>query len=250
MDVPSDWYDGFFEQEWLDEIALAREQERTAQEAEFIVEKLALEPGAHVLDLACGHGRITLELARRGYRVTGLDLSPRSLELAREAAEREDLEIEWIQADMRDVPEGATFDAVVNVFTSFGYFEEEGENERVLAVVARVLRPGGALLIETINLLGLAGRYRDRRWETLETGTLYLDEHEFDFLAGRNRARWIFIRPDGTRSELVHSVRIYTPHELVSMIERAGLQVEAAWGGFDGSELSFDCHRMVLLARK
>jgi SAM-dependent methyltransferase len=249
MDVPVDWYDGFFEGDWLNEVALRIPEERTAREVEFLIEKLGLDEGARVLDLACGHGRMALALAGRGCKVTGLDLSPRSLRIARQAAERAGLEIEWVEADMREIPAGAEFDAVVSIFTAFGYFQEEDENQRVLEGVAAALLPGGAFLIDSLNLLGLSGRYRDRWWEERD-GVLQLEEHEFDFLNGRNRARWTFLRPDGTRSELVHSLRTYAPHELASMLERAGLVVEGAWGGWDSSELSFDSRRLILLARK
>ena len=248
--VPADWYDGFFEGDWLDHIALHFPEERTEREVEFILEKLELEPPARILDLACGHGRISIALARRGYRVTGLDLSPRSLELARAAAEQERLDVEWVHADMREIPAGAQFDAVVNLFTAFGYFDDEEENQRVLDGVAAALVPGGRFLIDVGSLLALSRRYRERWWQKLEDGVIEFDEHSFDFLRGRNAARWTFIRPDGTRTELVHSVRVYAPHELARMLERAGLEVESAWGGFDGSEVSFDTWRLILLARK
>jgi SAM-dependent methyltransferase len=248
-DVPANWYEGFFEGDWLDQIALHTDPERTTQQVEFIVERLALNPRARVLDLACGHGRITLELARRGYRMTGLDLSPRSLELAREASEGEGLEIEWVQADMREIPAGARFDAIVSIFTSFGYFEEEKENQRVLDAVERALEPGGRFLIDVVNLLNLARRYRPRWWED-EHDAIFLQEHEFDIVRGRNVARWRFVRPDGVESELVHSVRTYAPHELVSMLISAGLELEDLWGSFDGSELSFDSWRTIAIARK
>lgn len=247
--APADWYDGFFEREWLDVVALATPDERTQQQVDFILERLALEPGASVLDLACGHGRITLELARRGFRVTGLDLSARSLELARAAANGEGLDVEWVHADMRELPAGARFDAVINVFTSFGYYDDDSENERVVHGVARALAPGGAFLIDTFNLLALARRYRERDWEERDGGVLFLQQHRYDVLRGRNNARWTFVHPDGRRSEIAHSVRAYAPHELAALLERAGLAVEGAWGGYDGSELSMDTWRQILLAR-
>jgi 2-polyprenyl-3-methyl-5-hydroxy-6-metoxy-1,4-benzoquinol methylase len=252
MDVPTDWYDGFFETEWLDAIepeTLRTPDERTLAQVEFVIEKLGLAEGARVLDLACGHGRIALELARRGYRVTGLDLSSRSLQLARAAAAEQGLAIDWVEADMRNLPSGREFDAVVSVFTAFGYFADERENQRVLNAVAAALVPGGAFLIDVINLLALAGGYRERWWGERD-GVLQIDENEFDFLEGRNRARWTFVHPDGSRTELVHSVRTYTPHELAVMLEAAGLAVEAAWGGWDGAELSFKSRRLIFLARK
>ena len=248
--VPADWYDGFFEGDYLDLLARRFPAERTEHEVDFIVEKLGVEPPARILDLACGHGRISVALARHGYRVTGLDLSPRSLTFARAAAADEGLDVEWVHADMREIRQGAGFDAVVNVFTAFGYFEDDEENQRVLDGVAAALRPGGRFLIDVINVLSLARRYNERLWDDLGEGAVQLAEHAFDFLRGRNTARWTFIRPDGTRSELVHSVRTYAPNELAAMLERAGLDVESAWGGFDGSELSFDGRRLILLARK
>src|SRR5204863_7350641 len=116
---------------------------RTGRQVEFIVEKLGLGEGSRVLDLACGRGRISIGLAQHGCRVTGLDLSPRSLELARSDAEAAGVEIEFVRRDMRDLDAEGEFDAVVNVFTSFGYFPAQEEDERVLAAVARALVPGG-----------------------------------------------------------------------------------------------------------
>src|SRR5262245_10978959 len=152
IEAPADWFDGFFEGVYLDDVALQITQERTEREVGFLLQRLEAAPGRRVLDLACGHGRISLPLARAGWKVTGLDLSERSLRLARERAELEGLDVEWVKSDMREPP-GGPFDAVVNVFTAFGYFENEAENQKVLDAVARVLVPGGLFLIDTLNLL-------------------------------------------------------------------------------------------------
>jgi len=249
MDVDPRWYDGFFEGDWLDFLAFER-QERTPKEVDFVVDKLAVEPGARILDLACGHGRHSLELARRGFRVTGVDLSPRSLDLAREAAAAESLDVDFVRADMREIDFDAEFDATINLFTAFGYFESDEEDREVVRRIARGLRPGGAFLVDTINALGLARRYQPKRWEEAAEGVVMLDDHDWDLLAGRNRARWTFIRPDGTRSELRHVVRTYAPWELAALIASAGLEVEEGWGDFEGGPLSYESWRLILLARK
>lgn len=249
ISASADWYAGFFEETWLDEVALHVPAERTERQVAFVLERLQDAPGRRLLDLACGHGRISLPLARAGWRVTGLDLSRRSLQLAREAAERDGLDVEWVHGDMREPPPGP-FDAAVSIWTAFGYFEEEADNQRVLDAVAEVLAPGGLLLVDVVNLLNLARRFRDRSWERNEAGTIFLQEHEYDVLTGRNRARWTFVRPGGETSELVHSVRTYAPHELAAMFRRAGLELAGAWGDFEGAELSLDSWRLILLGRR
>ena len=184
-DIPSDWFDGYFEEEWLDEIALHIPEERTRKEIDFVLERLELEPGARVLDVACGHGRHSLELARRGFRVTGVDLSPRSIELAREAAASEGLDdATFVERDARELDFDGGFDGAINLFTSvLGYFDEEAENRRVVEAVARALRPGGSFLVDTINLLSLARGFQELHWEEFTSGTLMVEHRAFDFRA-------------------------------------------------------------------
>jgi SAM-dependent methyltransferase len=250
IDVDPRWYDGFFEEEWVEWLALPSSPEVTLREVEFVVDKLALPPGARVLDLACGRGRHSVELARRGFRVTGVDLSPRSLELAREAAAADGLDVEFVQLDMREIDFDAEFDAAINLFTSFGYFESDKEDRGIVARVARALRPGGGFVIDMNNVLSLAGRFQLRLWEEVGEGVVMLQEHDWDVLEGRNRAIWTFIKPDGSRSELRNVVRMYTPWELAALIRSAGLEVEQGYGDFEGAPLTYESRRVILVARK
>lgn len=245
-----DWYDGFFDDVYLDELGLHIPHERTRHEADFVVERLELEPGERILDVGCGHGRHSLELARRGLRVAGVDLSPRSLEHARAAAVAEGLEADFERRDMRELDFDGEFDAVVNLFAAFGYFDDDADDERVVRGVARALRPGGRFLIETLNLLGLVPRYRDRTWEETHAGATLLAEHRFDVLRGRNEATWTFVRVDGSRRESRSRVRLFTPHELAALLERAGLRVTGSWGSYDGEELTMLSHRLILRAER
>jgi SAM-dependent methyltransferase len=250
MEVVANWYDGFFEGEYLDLVVPGIEAERTLREVDFVVEKLELEPGARVLDVACGHGRHSLELARRGFRVVGVDLSPRSLERAREAARGEGLDVEFVHSDMRELDFEDEFDAAINLFTSFGYFESDDEDRRVVERVARALWPGGRFVVDMNNVLSLAGRYQLRLWDEVAEGVLLLQEHDWDVVAGRNRAVWTFVKPDGSRPELRHTVRMYAPWELARLVEGGGLKVEAGWGDFDGDPLTHQSRRVILVARK
>ncbi len=150
---------------------------------------------------------------------------------------------------MRDLDAVEEFDAAVNVYSSFGYFADSSDDERVLARVARALVPDGRFLIDTINPIALARVFRPKDWRAFADGTLLLEEHWYDHLRGRGEAVWTFVRPDGKRSDLRHSMRVYTAAELAHMLERAGFSVDGAWGSWDGGELG-DGSRTILRARK
>jgi SAM-dependent methyltransferase len=247
--VDPSWYDGFFGDDYL--AVAPRDPEQASREVDFVVERLGLEPGARVLDLACGHGRHSLELSRRGFRVTGLDLSGPSLARAREDAAREGLDVEFVEGDARELPWTDEFDAIVNLFTAvIGYFAEQAEDERVLAEVRRALREGRSFLLDTLSLFVLARGFQPRSWQELDDGRVMLEEREYDHLTGRSTATWTFLAPGGERSELRHSVRVYTLPELREMLASADLEVVETWGGFDGQPFGFEGRRPIVHARR
>ena len=250
MDVDPRWYETFFDQHWLDAVALTAPDEWTAQQTEFIVEHLELGPGARVLDLAGGHGRLAIPLAERGYRVTLLDLSEPSLARAREAAAARGVEVEIVRADMRDLEGAEEYDAVLNFYSAFGYFESEEEDERVVTAVARALVRGGVFLLDTVNPLRLFRDWQPRGWREVPDGGLMLEEREYDVTGGRSNARWTILYGDGRRAELAHSMRLYTLPEFRRMLDRAGLVLERAWGSVDGSEYTLASNRLIFRARK
>ena len=247
------WYrrlfDGFYYDVWFRRGALGATPERTAAEVDFIERVLALPPGAAILDLACGHGRHAVELARRSYRVTGLDLSPQHLTLARQAAADAGVEVEWLEADMRDVPPGP-FDAVINMFTAFGYLESDADDQTVLDGVGRALRPGGRFLIDIHSREHFVRDFRSHVWYPLGDGSLVLEERQLDLLSSRVTTRVTLIEPDGTRESRTFVVRAYSLTELARMLAHAGLSVTQTWGGFDASPYTLTSIRLILLAQR
>jgi ubiquinone/menaquinone biosynthesis C-methylase UbiE len=250
------WYVTLFERDWFDLLAPggaraadpASHQEATAREVAFIAETLALPAGARVLDLCCGWGRHARRLAQSGLRLVGLD---RSLYHLRLAAERDaDHAVAWLAADMRHLPlTGASLDAVINMFTSFGYFDDEG-NQQVLAEVARVLRPGGRLLLDLINRDYLMGVFQRADWDEASDGLLTLERRRWDAATGRIHAEWTLIDKDGERRTHRHDERIYTLQELELRLAAADLNVIDAFGGYDGSALSRSSRRLIVLAER
>src|SRR5256885_2833594 len=144
------WYQQFFGEDYLRIYAPFLPPEKSAQEVKEIIALLNLPSASRILDLCCGHGRHAIPLAQQGYRVCGLDLSELFLQQAEREAESLGLEISWVEGDMRELPFIEEFDAVINIFTSFGYFEDEDEDQQVLFQVQQALKPGGLFLLETV----------------------------------------------------------------------------------------------------
>lgn len=220
--------------------------ERSDGQVGLIWDLLGLEPGMDVLDLACGHGRISNRLAQRGCRVTGLDAEPLFLEHARRDAEARGVRVDYLEGDMRQLPWTGRFDRVINWFTAFGYFTD-AENRQVLDQAAGVLRPGGKLLLEMNNYPRLIRNF--------EVSTLYergsdliIDQHDFDPLTSRSLVTHIVIR-DGTIRRAPYYVRLFTFTELRGWLLSAGFSAISGHGE-DGMPLAFDHRRMLTIAVK
>lgn len=246
----SDWYKTAFRFDYL-RVYPHRNDEEARRQVDFLLERLDIAPPCDVLDLGCGDGRHSLELARRGYRVTGLDLSEELLDRARSRTAEEGLDITFIQGDMRDPPRISAFDLVVNFFTSFGYFHEDGENARVLDAISRALRPGGRFLMDYLNREYVISTLVPADSRTVEG--MEVDQHRWitgDPTAVGDHVRinkHVRIREEGAERSYDESVRMYTLDELDAMMDRAGLKVTQTFGDFDGSPVGSDTPRNILI---
>ena len=213
------WWERFFEGDWLDLQPAAWSAEHTAADVDAIVRLLALKTGAKVLDVPCGEGRISLELARRRFDVTSLDLSEPLLELGRTAASEEELNISWHLGDMRELPWADTFDAAVCWWGSFGYFDDQG-NQQFLSAVAQALKPGGHLIIDSPRLEWMLPNWQARDWFKIGDAVV-LENRRYEPASGRVEGEWTIIR-DGRQSVRHSSIRLYSLRELIELAQDAG----------------------------
>jgi SAM-dependent methyltransferase len=223
---------------------------RSDGDVELIARLLDLPAGAELLDAPCGHGRIAQRLAARGMRVTGVDITPLFLELARERAAAAGVEVEYLEGDMRSLPFEGRFDAVVNWFTSFGYFDDEG-NRRVLESFHRALRPGGVLLIEQASRdFLLAGMPAGGQlvWLAERGDDLMIDKVGFDPAAGRSHTERIVVR-DGRGRRLQFTLAQPTPDGLARMLRDAGFS-EVDVLDETGAPYTVGARRLVMRARR
>lgn len=244
------WFESFFGEDYFEIYRDAFPEERTAAEVDGIVSLLGLGDGARVLDLACGHGRHSIALAKRGLDVTGYDLSKVFLERARADAEAEGITVRWVRGDMRELRFDREFDAVVNVFTAFGYFDDPQDDLRTLRGIRAALETGGRFLMETLHRDGLPARFQAQMVEKTTNGTIVLHDRDWDLVRDVMDDHVTVIRPDGTSAEYTTAVRMRSLHQLLDLMREAGLEPKAWHGGLDGSDLQLSSRRLVLVSAR
>jgi SAM-dependent methyltransferase len=248
MDSPTNWWNGFFTGLFADFWRAAIPAGHTVAEVAFFEKALRLSPGSRVLDAPCGHGRHSLELARRGYRVTGVDFSTDLLDSARRSAAAEGLAIDWIERDMREVAEAEAFDAAICAGNSFGYFDDAG-NQASLDSAGLALRRGGRFLLESGWVSeALLPNFRERI-DMEASGIRFQAENRYDVAGGKVENRFTVSR--GAQSETrLAAHRIYAYRELARMLEAAGFSDLEAFGSPAGEPFALGSPRLLLVATK
>jgi len=245
-------WDSVFDETYLQTYLPSVDAKATKAEALGAAALAGVEPGAEILDCPTGFARHAIALAEAGFRVTGLD---RSETLLAEAEKRRG-DAEWprlVHGDYRELPfDDANFDAVLTLFSSLGYLERN-EDVGVLREFRRVLRPGGALVIETAHRDGFARfaqPFARRTWDRLPDGSLYLEERAIDWGKGTIDTHRLIVSPSGERVERPYVLRIYSAKEWIEMLHEAGFGEAEAFGAWDGERpLTPDAWRAIIRAR-
>jgi len=247
MEIQSDWCKTFFAGLALDLWRAAITSDQTRQEADSIEGRLRVRPGHRLLDVACGGGRLALELASRGYDLTAVDISAEFLTEAQAKAAEARLKIRWEQREMRDLPWPGAFDGVICFGNSFAYLDDEG-NAAFLAAVARALKPGGRLVMDTLCAEMLLPNFQERTW--FQAGSvIMLEENRYDLDRGRFETDYTFIK-EGEMEKKSGSQRLYTYSELRRLLENAGLTEIEGYGSLHLEPFALASHRLFLVARK
>jgi len=219
--------------------------ERTVREVDLLERLLPLAPGSTILDVPCGDARIARELARRGHRVAGVDLSGPMLERGAAAAADAGLEVELRLQDMRELEDVERYDAAVCMWGSFGYFDAAGDAAFV-AGVARGLVSGGRFAIEGHLAETLLPRFTPRGWSAIGDARL-LEERTWDHETGRGEVDWTLVR-EGESREHHSSIRVYTFRELATLLGEAGFGEVRAFDAVTGEAFRLGARRALVVA--
>jgi SAM-dependent methyltransferase len=229
--IPQDWYATAFdgmsaEMAWT---------ERTAQEIQRALTMLRPQGGERILDLGCGTGRHSLELVRQGFSVVGVEIGPELVEIARKDAAEQNLEAEFVQADLRELDFVEEFDIVLNLNDgAVGYFESDEENHRTFEVISRALKPGGQNLIQVPNVLYARAHLPQRSWIPSST-MVELVEHRWNKKARYMEGAMIPVRFGEILENLDKRIefrqRLYDVEELREIYVSVGMTLERVFHG-------------------
>ncbi|HZJ53419.1 MAG TPA: class I SAM-dependent methyltransferase [Myxococcaceae bacterium] len=220
------WWEKFFDEDYVRVWATASRSGE--QEADALWRILGLSEGSRVLDAACGYGRVSLPLARKGARVLGVDQSASLLAEAERRRSDVGSELRYLRHDLRAPLGESGFDAALSLFSSLGYGDET-DDAAILGTLRAAVKPGGKVAVDSMHRDVLVARLARESipGHRLPDGTLLVEEARFDPVAGRVETTWSWAGPLGSGQKSA-TIRLYTITELVRLLERAGLQLEAA----------------------
>ena len=249
---PYDWYKNI----WSLEVKNSSWVESTTSQVDFIEKALELSGGESILDLACGYGRHSLELARRGYKVTGVDITRDYIEDAEKNAAMENLDIKFICSDIRDINYKNCFDVVLNMADgAVGYFENDDENIKTFKVISEALKPKGKSILAVCSQEHAVLHFPKRNWEIGEKG-ISLPQFEYDeqtkrMLYGGFGIKFGEVAKPPGNIEAHSSTRLYSFSEITNIFDMLGVDTQSCYGDYDINVPYSDKNlQMVIVSQK
>jgi SAM-dependent methyltransferase len=223
--------------------------EAAPKEIETLLQLVKAPRHARILDLCCGPGRHSIELALRGFDVTGVDRTAFYIHVARESAARKNLSVDFQVADARTFSRPQHFDIALNLWTSFGYFDTEAEDLSLLRNACTSLRSGGHFIIETLNSYQVVKTIHQVDTRELESGIL-IEESTLVNDKKVIATHWTLLPAQGQKTDFDFSVRLYSPDELQALLEKVGFTDIRKFGDMDGRPFNHKSGRIVIRATK
>jgi ubiquinone/menaquinone biosynthesis C-methylase UbiE len=238
------WYKKWFGNEYLTVYA-HRDEREASRVIVLLLSHVTLPPHAKILDLCCGQGRHALLLAQHGYSVYGIDLSRALLEIAK-FKNKSKAKAHFIQADMRYLPVNGKFDLLMNLFTSFGYFHKDRDNQDVFHQFQVALKPGAPFLFDYMNISWVQKNFSPYHKEKI--GSVII-EQERQIVRDRI-VKKIIIHKENKQQIFFESVRMYQPDTIFEMLREAGLIPLKLFGDYNGKDFEINSPRFIVLGKR
>ena len=245
--MKSEWFRDWFNTEEYLNVYQHHNESDAEDHVKLILGNIRLSSGAKILDMACGAGRHAIIFARKNFDVTAVDLSESLLAIAKKNADDENLNINFVHSDIRNLKSDDKFNLVLNLFTSFGYFESDEENFAVLQKAYDLLIDDGYFVLDFFNSYFLQQNLVESSEENL--GEVKI--HQFRKIKENRVTKKIVITKNGNLSQFEESVRMFTKDELVNAIQNIGFDIYKTFGDFLGNEFEqFTSPRLIMICKK
>lgn len=251
MERSKDWRDEYFSKVYYEFLARHLTPERTKKEVDFLEVVVPLKKNMLILDLGCGFGRHSIEMAKRGYKVIGVDRSLELLEIAKKIAREENLvNLEFYPIEYKELNQlNYCFDVVLSLYTSFG-LDSRKEDKETLKEIYKILKPQGRLLIDIENREALLRHFIPYSWDIMDKFVL-LSEHKFEPETGYYISRRIvYNRESGEVKEYYRRIYLYSASELNNLLDDEGFKVLRFFGDYEGHKYHISSHRLIVLCIK
>ncbi|MCW9065916.1 MAG: methyltransferase domain-containing protein [Ignavibacteriaceae bacterium] len=241
------WYRDWFNSENYLKIYSHRDESEAQRLVELITKNINLKSNSKILDMACGSGRHAIIFAKKRFDVTAVDLSERLLSEAKENSDQNSVKIDFVLTDILDFETTRRFNLALNLFTSFGYFDDDEDNFRVILKAYDLLTDGGYFVIDYFNKNYLLKNLIPT--SVFSENGLRITQNR---LIEANRVRKnIFIESNGSTQEFYESVRLYSYEEMITYIKKAGFNIFNEFGGYNGNYFNKESSpRLIIIAKK
>ena len=245
--MKSEWFkDWFNTQEYLTVYQQHNESDAEVH-IKLILENVEIPSHAKILDMACGAGRHAIILSRKNFHLTAVDLSENLISIAEQSAQNENLKINFVQSDIRKYETEDKFDLILNIFTSFGYFESDKENFAILQKAYDLLVEDGFFVLDFFNSHFLQQNLVEFSEENLGGAEI----HQYRKIKDKRVTKKIVITKNGILNTYAESVRMFTKDELVNAIQNIGFDIYRTFGDFLGNEFDIlNSPRLIMICKK
>jgi len=243
-DFESKWYKNWFGKDYL-KVYSHRDQKDAKQLVQLILSNISLYNDSQILDIGCGQGRHLSIFAEKQFHITGIDLSPVLLRIAKENHINNSF-AHFIQADMRQLPLKSKFDLILNLFTSFGYFENDEENLSVLRQIHSLLKKSGNFVFDYFNSDFVKKNLIPSHKE--EIGKIIVEQERY--IEDSRIKKKINLTRDGEKTTYFESVKLYSPDEIYEMLRSVNLKINKIFGNYDGSAFNQESPRLLVFGEK
>lgn len=249
MHRKQNWYKSFFNEDYFKFWSPTFSTQRSKKETDFIIRQLKLKKGEKILDAPCGQGRHARELSKKGFKIVGIDYSEFLLNEAKKYCDDLTKKPEFLLQDIRKIDFTNKFKAILNLFTSFGYFSDK-DNEKIIENFSKALMDGGCLFLDLLNPFYIFNKMENKPKKIICDGFIKISRiSDINPLTMTACLEWI-IYQNNQQKKLEAFIRLYTLPEIKALLSKHNFKIQKIFGDYRGNDYSLNSSRMIIIAKK